>query len=319
MPRVPAGRGAARPRVPDAMVQLYKQQTGLDIDTAALNLPGRLTRSANTARSFKHTVDARFRRDDRFRLHFNVSSLPKEEKVTGAELRITVGNSEDGSGGNQRVLVHDIVRPGVRGLKGPMLRLLDTQEVSAGQRWLGLDVMPAAERWAQEPEHNHGLLVQVVGEKPATHSEEDEAEPVLLLFADDGRNRAPTLEEMLSRKKRAPPSKKHRRKEWRDNCKRHPLYVDFSDVGWNNWIVAPPGYDAYYCHGDCPFPLADHLNATNHAIVQTIVHSMNPGAVPKACCVPTQLTAISMLYVDEGDKVVLKNYQEMSVAGCGCR
>ena len=50
----------------------------------------------------------------------------------------------------------------------------------------------------------------------------------------------------------------------------NPLYVDFSDVGWNDWIVAPPGYHAFYCHGECPFPLADHLNSTNHAIVQTL-------------------------------------------------
>nr|XP_020668685.1 bone morphogenetic protein 4 [Pogona vitticeps] len=102
------------------------------------------------------------------------------------------------------------------------------------------------------------------------------------------------------------------------HCRRHALYVDFSDVGWNDWIVAPPGYQAFYCHGDCPFPLADHLNSTNHAIVQTLVNSVN-GTIPKACCVPTELSAISMLYLDEYDKVVLKNYQEMVVEGCGCR
>nr|AAB27336.1 bone morphogenetic protein-4, xBMP-4 [Xenopus laevis, Peptide Partial, 101 aa] [Xenopus laevis] len=101
-------------------------------------------------------------------------------------------------------------------------------------------------------------------------------------------------------------------------CRRHSLYVDFSDVGWNDWIVAPPGYQAFYCHGDCPFPLADHLNSTNHAIVQTLVNSVN-SSIPKACCVPTELSAISMLYLDEYDKVVLKNYQEMVVEGCGCR
>ncbi|CAL8315890.1 unnamed protein product [Merluccius merluccius] len=63
------------------------------------------------------------------------------------------------------------------------------------------------------------------------------------------------------------------------------LYVDFSDVGWNEWIVAPPGYNAFYCQGECPFPLADHLNSTNHAIVQTLVNSVNSN-IPRACCVP---------------------------------
>ena len=32
----------------------------------------------------------------------------------------------------------------------------------------------------------------------------------------------------------------------------NPLYVDFSDVGWNDWIVAPLGYHAFYCHRECP-------------------------------------------------------------------
>ncbi|XP_054153976.1 uncharacterized protein LOC128952585 isoform X2 [Oppia nitens] len=112
---------------------------------------------------------------------------------------------------------------------------------------------------------------------------------------------------------------RHRGKGHKENCRRHSLYVDFSDVGWNDWIVAPPGYQAYYCSGECPFPLSDHLNSTNHAIVQTLVNSVNPSAVPKACCIPTELSPISMLYVDEYDKVVLKNYQDMVVEGCGCR
>ena len=90
-------------------------------------------------------------------------------------------------------------------------------------------------------------------------------------------------------------------------------------MGWNDWIVAPPGYNAQFCHGDCPFPLADHLNATNHAIVQTMVNSVDPSAVPRSCCVPTELSPISMLYLDEYEKVVLKNYENMVVEGCGCR
>lgn len=102
-------------------------------------------------------------------------------------------------------------------------------------------------------------------------------------------------------------------------CQRKPLYVDFSDVGWNDWIVAPLGYQAYYCNGNCPFPLSDNLNATNHAIVQTLVNSVDAKAVPTACCVPTTLSAISMLYLDEYDKTILKQYDDMVVEGCGCR
>ncbi|XP_010870949.2 bone morphogenetic protein 16 [Esox lucius] len=104
----------------------------------------------------------------------------------------------------------------------------------------------------------------------------------------------------------------------RARCRRHPLYVDFKDVGWNKWIVAPSGYDAFFCLGECRFPLADHMNSSSHAMVQTLVNSVN-GAVPRACCVPTALSPIAMLYLDPQDRVVLKNYQDMVVEGCGCR
>lgn len=38
-----------------------------------------------------------------------------------------------------------------------------------------------------------------------------------------------------------------------------------------DWIIAPEGYAASYCDGECSFPLNAHMNATNHAIVQTLV------------------------------------------------
>jgi hypothetical protein len=120
--------------------------------------------------------------------------------------------------------------------------------------------------------------------------------------------------------KRSDPKGRAKHKQLgRETCRRHNLYVNFEEVGWTDWIVAPPGYDAFYCHGECSFPLAAHLNTTNHAVIQTLMNAMNEGGVPKACCVPTELSSISILYVDEDSKVVLKNYKDMAVQGCGCR
>ena len=36
---------------------------------------------------------------------------------------------------------------------------------------------------------------------------------------------------------------------------------------------APQGYSAYYCEGECSFPLDSCMNATNHAILQSLVLS----------------------------------------------
>ncbi|MEQ2187704.1 Bone morphogenetic protein 7 [Goodea atripinnis] len=41
-------------------------------------------------------------------------------------------------------------------------------------------------------------------------------------------------------------------------------------------------------------------------------------SVPKPCCAPTQLHAISVLYFDDSSNVILKKYRNMVVRACGC-
>lgn len=48
------------------------------------------------------------------------------------------------------------------------------------------------------------------------------------------------------------------------------------------------------------------------------VHLMNPDYVPKPCCAPTKLNAISVLYFDDNSNVILKKYRNMVVRACGC-
>lgn len=102
------------------------------------------------------------------------------------------------------------------------------------------------------------------------------------------------------------------------SCQRKALYVNFKELGWQDWIIAPEGYTAFYCTGECSFPLNAHMNATNHAIVQTLVHLMQPTKAPKPCCAPTKLSPVSVLYFDDVSNVVLRNYKNMAVRSCGC-
>ncbi|XP_015599146.1 protein decapentaplegic [Cephus cinctus] len=353
---------AKRPRpqgpsyIPDSLKKLYVRQN--TIGMADIARPGIHARSANTVRSFTHVesiLDEKFQSPHRFRLSFDLSSIPSGETLQAAQLSLSQKSESagDDEARHLRILVHDIVRPGVKGRHKPILRLIDSKVVEIRKNSsVSLDVHPAVERWIQDRTNNHGLLVHVVnGERTSKKQQKKDKEsleagksralesghvrlrrnveessdswamnrPMLFTYTDDGRNKMASAKEIMERRARRAALRKNRRKDGRENCRRHPLYVDFADVGWNDWIVAPPGYDAFYCHGDCPFPLADHLNSTNHAIVQNLVYSTNPGMVPKACCVPTALSSISMLYLDEENKVVLKNYQDMAVLGCGCR
>lgn len=38
-------------------------------------------------------------------------------------------------------------------------------------------------------------------------------------------------------------------------CKRKSLVVDFSQLGWDDWIISPKSYNAHYCDGSCTFPI----------------------------------------------------------------
>ncbi|OTF77359.1 bone morphogenetic protein-like protein [Euroglyphus maynei] len=104
----------------------------------------------------------------------------------------------------------------------------------------------------------------------------------------------------------------------RKHCRRYQMYFDFKDVGWMDWIVAPPGYQAFYCKGECSYPMSQQMNKTNHAIIQSLINSVNPAVVPEPCCIPTDLSSVTLLYLDHHEKVVLKNYPNMVVEGCGC-
>ena len=322
-------RPSAARDIPDHMIKLYEAQSGLPFETTSFPLQGKHTDSANTLRSLAaHKEAARLDRDKhRTYLEFELS-WPAEETLKAAELRLhlTPRVQDIVKRRNRFFSISVLEVLSARRGQPPVMRLLDTKSVDVLDEvtadWFAFDVLPAAERWRHHAgggKRTGGLVLQVKG-APAADVTWDVSSPTLLLYSDDGRG-TPVLSSRTRRA--AKPRRKHRRKHGshrRDrNCRRHKLYVDFQDVGWNDWIVAPPGYHAYFCHGDCPFPMADHLNSTNHAIVQTLVNSVNPGAVPRACCVPTDLSPISMLYLDEQEKVVLKNYKDMVVEGCGCR
>ncbi|XP_026797248.2 inhibin subunit beta Ab [Pangasianodon hypophthalmus] len=104
-------------------------------------------------------------------------------------------------------------------------------------------------------------------------------------------------------------------------CKRH-FYVNFKDIGWSDWIIAPSGYHANYCEGECPGHAANmagtalsfHSTVINHYRMR----GYSPFAGIRSCCVPTRLRAMSMLYYNEEQKIIKKDIQNMIVEECGC-
>uniref|UniRef100_A0A3P8VC79 Growth/differentiation factor 10 n=1 Tax=Cynoglossus semilaevis TaxID=244447 RepID=A0A3P8VC79_CYNSE len=103
-------------------------------------------------------------------------------------------------------------------------------------------------------------------------------------------------------------------------CSRRNLRVDFADIGWSEWVIAPKAFEAYYCAGTCEFPMPKMSRPSNHATIQSIVRAVGiiPG-VPEPCCVPEKMSPLAVLYRDEASDLVLKVYPNMSIQSCSCR
>lgn len=47
-------------------------------------------------------------------------------------------------------------------------------------------------------------------------------------------------------------------------CCREKLYISFAEIGWNDWILHPPGYHAYFCRGSCASAATISLSGSHY-------------------------------------------------------
>ncbi|XP_069487325.1 embryonic growth/differentiation factor 1 [Ambystoma mexicanum] len=256
------------------------------------------------------------------RLYFNFTAVEEEEELTLARLEVKFNhNSYHGRVFDLRL--YRSLRMNLKGMSSHQeaRRLLVEQSFQLLRKSLSFDLTEVAQDW-RDPTKNFGLILEISAvdddynfDKSFTPSQCSGIHSFLytsMLAV----SLHPTQCKVSRRTRRSTP---HPLVTPSNICKRRRLYIDFRDVGWQNWIIAPQGYLANYCHGECPYPLTEILNGTNHAILQTLVHSMDPEDTPQPCCVPVRLSPISMLYYDNHDNVVLRHYEDMVVDECGCR
>ncbi|XP_072300077.1 protein DVR-1 [Eucyclogobius newberryi] len=263
-------------------------------------------------------------------LFFNMSVLQSVEELTLAQLELNfhwkplLASDLLTSTRALSVALYRVLRATLKGAdRQTNRRLLLSQSVQLQPEsaTVTLDLSSVAESW-RKPGRNHGLVLEMVPlsahpeELLAFHPGSGQPDLSLPLVLSSLVLVSLNPEQCRSRQRR---SAMHLPVSLSNVCKARRLYIDFKDVGWQDWIIAPQGYMANYCHGECPFPLSETLNGTNHAILQTLVHSLDPQGTPQPCCVPVRLSPISMLYYDNNDNVVLRHYQDMVVDECGCR
>lgn len=239
-----------------------------------------------------------------------------------------------------------------------MLVLVSTEIYGVNSEWEAFDVTDATRRWQKSGPSTHQLEIHIEsrqnqpedtgrGQLEIDISAQNKHDPLLVVFSDDqsnDREKKDELDQMISHEQdldldadgfsRGPDEEallqmrsnmiddstaRIRRNAKGNYCKKSSLYIDFKEIGWDSWIIAPPGYEAYECRGVCNYPLAEHLTPTKHAIIQALVHLKNSQKASKACCVPTKLDPISILYLDKGVVTYKFKYEGMAVSECGCR
>ncbi|XP_019598020.2 inhibin beta E chain [Rhinolophus sinicus] len=103
-------------------------------------------------------------------------------------------------------------------------------------------------------------------------------------------------------------------------CCRQDYYVDFQELGWQDWILQPEGYQLNYCSGQCPPHLAGSpgIAASFHSAVFSLLKANNLWPLGTSCCVPTARSPLSLLYLDRNGNVVKTDVPDMVVEACGC-
>ncbi|XP_065222884.1 protein 60A-like isoform X2 [Planococcus citri] len=272
------------------------------------------------------------------RLRFEVKDVRVEETILSAELRL-YKICDDGNTNKFTVTVYEVLQT----LNGDQqLSYVDAVNITGDyEGWIVFNVSTALTNWVVFPSSNKGLYFSVHKHLKPQHeihpesigiissiSHEENQQPFMVAFLKSQKFNIRRIRDVSS-------GKKHKLKKdssFNSNplnpeaargmrhCQLQTLYVNFKDLNWTDWIISPAGYAAHYCSGACEFPLNEQMNATNHAIVQTLVTLTGAWSskIPAACCVPTKLTPIKVLYYTRDETAILKKYPKMSAKNCGC-
>ncbi|CAH8542379.1 unnamed protein product [Schistosoma turkestanicum] len=105
------------------------------------------------------------------------------------------------------------------------------------------------------------------------------------------------------------------------SCCTQQLSVKFSDIGWDNWIIHPKSFEPNYCRGSCKVTSTKSL----HYDVMDLLLRRNVsqfGNIQRdevqSCCHPTQLTSMSVLYLDSNRELQMHTLHNLIVLGCAC-
>ncbi|NWY44672.1 BMP7 protein, partial [Sylvia atricapilla] len=320
-----------RKKPPQFMVDLFNKVADANGITRG---PGLL--QGDVVRSFEDRVHV-----DHHHFYFDISAMEKGEQVLKAEFRVFKLKRTHRSRRSDvqhfcKVEVYELLESENKPQKKHLIasRLLSLYT----EGWEVFNVTQTVSKWVGNSSSNHGFWITTthVSKNGMKHdvvtfakrqgTSQESRNALLVLFTNSNKRRSHSFKQALPslmvhvilvtlvRPRAAAAAISSL-----TACHRRELYVDFHAIGWSGWIIHPSGYNAFYCKGSCIFPLGESLNATNHATVQSIVYTLKLSQeVSMPCCVPDELKSLNLLYFDDKQNVVLKNYKDMVATRCGC-
>ncbi|XP_071954268.1 bone morphogenetic protein 10-like [Antedon mediterranea] len=266
-------------------------------------------------------------------LRFNVT-IPIHEKVVLAELRLfAIVKQKQGTGAFVKIAIYDNDEENVN---GHFEKVLIKHIYKENNGWETFDLTDyVIKRLSTNNKHVCYLRVQIddiIPQMLIDTSQHIQYQPLLVIYSDDvvsnvHRRDSNELDNMIDQEVAANfkidnnlGKIRNRRGLNRKNyCRKREMTVDFKEIGYDNWIIAPKSYQAFHCSGRCIFPLTDRWSPTKHAVIQILVHEFKPKQFPKPCCVANNLEPISLLYINEGVITYKHKYDGMVVKDCACR
>ncbi|XP_067670770.1 nodal homolog [Haliotis asinina] len=292
-------------------------------------------RKADTIRSFtaKDVTQKIVRK--RVELSFQIPDLPKNEHLRLAEFRCKRSTSP-----SKKNWVKVII------FKGPNIArkvYMRVQAITQGEYWV-FDISRAITAWFSDYKGEpFSIHIEIAGTSSNTPSQTTpKTQGYLLVFYLENRDFLKRLlntykvEEHLafgrlgnvtSRGKRSVHDIKRggqqKNRRWKKSgkkqvCRLYDFEVDFTTIGWGQWIIHPTRFNSKFCYGNCPSPIDMRLKPTNHAMLQSLMRRKRSNVAPAPCCVPTKLEPLSMMYLEDGE-VVVRHHEDIIASECGCR
>uniref|UniRef100_A0A1W7RA62 Myostatin n=1 Tax=Hadrurus spadix TaxID=141984 RepID=A0A1W7RA62_9SCOR len=104
------------------------------------------------------------------------------------------------------------------------------------------------------------------------------------------------------------------------HCCRETFYLSFREIGWNDWIIQPPGYTANFCRGSCEDDIS--ISRYHHtSLMQQVIQGQRAkqtNVTVSLCCTPSKMSSIMLIYVDKDGPIYQKRMPNMVVEACDC-